>query len=841
MADPRVDSIRDGKGSEMANQFTLGLYLSTAIGLGLATPGFAQSSPDQTATSAAARQSDADSATGDIIVTARRTEERLQDVPISITVFSQEQLSQRNVVTATDLATYTPSLTSNARYGDQTASFAIRGFTQDSYTSPSVAVYFADVVAPRAQPNTGGGNGIGVGAFFDLQNVQVLKGPQGTLFGRNTTGGAILLVPRKPTSDLEGYVEGSIGNYNMRRFEGVINIPVSDTIRFRAGVNHQKSDGYIQNKSGIGPEDFSDTNYIAARASLAIDLAPNLENYTIVTYSRSNSHGMAQKIVVADGGFSTCGGPSSGAALAPLFASFACAQILRQQARGDGFYDVENNNQDPHLLLKQLQLINTTTWAVSDTMTIKNIASYQTFKQGQSINLNADNFSLGGQPLGVIDLYQDPARYNIAQWTGTEELQLQGRTTDDSLVYQVGAYYEQSGPIGGYGGTLASIFMSCTDTPALLCSNPLGFGFVNSSLTKTKFRNIGLYAQASYKLTDQLSVTGGIRYTIDKTSAVGATRVFQFLTPNTPTAVCANGNPGTSAAILANPDICTVSFSQDSKRPTWLIDIDYKPADDILLYAKYARGYRQGGINVSNTIPNAWGPEKVDNFEIGAKTSFRGAMPGYFNVAAFLSNFSNQQLQATLIPDGSNPLASPAATILNGGQSRIKGIEADAQISPFSGLVLNAGYAFLDTELRSVNFPLIPGYLPPLANASVGGPLVLTPRHKLTMTASYTLPLDESIGRVSVSATYTYTAKQLIGTPAQTPLNTLPATNLLNLNLGWSSIAGSPIDLALFATNVTNEKYQAYSGTSYASFGYDSYILGQPRMFGMRIKYRFGQ
>ena len=143
----------------------------------------------------------------EIIVTARRTEERLQDVPISITVYNQQQISNRNITNAADLATFTPSLSANTNFGQENSSFAIRGFTQDAGTQPSVATYFADVVAPRGPTQgTQAGDGAGPGSFFDLQNIQVLKGPQGTLFGRNTTGGAVLFVPQKPTSEFGGYV-----------------------------------------------------------------------------------------------------------------------------------------------------------------------------------------------------------------------------------------------------------------------------------------------------------------------------------------------------------------------------------------------------------------------------------------------------------------------------------------------------------------------------------------------------------------------------------------------------------------------------------------------------------
>jgi len=207
------------------------------------------------------------SALEEVIVTARRKEESIQDVPISISAFNQKQLEERNIVTASDLATYTPSLSSNERFGSDNSSFAIRGFTQELRTTASVGVYFADVVAPRGGGNITGGDGAGPGAFFDLQNVQVLKGPQGTLFGRNTTGGAVLLVPQKPTHNLEGYTEASAGNYDLKRAQGIINVPFGERARARFGVDYQRRDGYFRNVSGIGPDRLGDLEYISGRAS----------------------------------------------------------------------------------------------------------------------------------------------------------------------------------------------------------------------------------------------------------------------------------------------------------------------------------------------------------------------------------------------------------------------------------------------------------------------------------------------------------------------------------------------------------------------------------------------
>ncbi|MFC0204340.1 TonB-dependent receptor [Novosphingobium soli] len=835
----------------------LRLFLVASTSLVSCTPALAQSNPDE------------------IVVTARRVEERLQDVPISMTVFDDTQLDNRNVTSGADLATYTPSLSANSRYGPEAASFALRGFVQENFTSPSVAVYFADVIGPRAQGGTPGGNGAGVGQFFDLQNVQILKGPQGTLFGRNTTGGAVLIVPQRPKDELGGYLEGSYGNFDMYRLQGVLNVPLSDTFKVRLGFERHKRDGYLKNRSDIGPDALGDVNYWAVRAAVVADLTPNLENYTIVRYSHSDSNGITGKVTVAnaagcDQGVdrSRFGLPTAGTT-ASFLAPIACAQgIARSRSQNYGYWDVENGNPDPYLKIDQWSVINTTTWNASDTITIKNIASYQQFAQRQAFNIGADNYvipasnpnpAFRGLPFTWVGLAPDPNLPNVEQYTATEELQIQGRSSDGKLNYVLGGYYETSGPLSPFQGSYSPISytsnvtvapgvtipvlatISCTDLQALQCRgvDSLGTGrfpgLVQNSLTRYDYENIGFFAQGTYNLTDQLSVTGGIRYTIDKVTGEGATRQIFFYAPNTPTFTCA-AYPTRSAV---NPENCLTQIKQKSEKPTWLIDIDYKPIPDVLLYAKYSRGYRQGNVNASNTVPVAWGPEKVDAYEIGAKTSFRGTVSGYFNVAAFYNDFSDQQLAANLVPDPSIPnnTNSPAQAIVNAGKSKIQGVEIDAAINAY-GAGVSVGYAYLDTELKSYSPPVFAGYLPPTTGALVGGALPQSPKHRITITPSYTLPLDESLGQVTIAATYTYTAKQVASN--DTPLGILPSSNLWNLNLNWNSIGGSPVDLAGFVTNLTNEKYPIFVGNSWLSTGTESLILGQPRMYGVRLKVRFG-
>jgi iron complex outermembrane receptor protein len=823
------------------NKQFLSFFLSgTILGTGIAA-----------STPACAQNSDA-SATGDIVVTARRSEERLQDVPISITVMSQDALARRNIVSTADLGQYVPSLSSNQQFGPEKSSFVIRGFTQEGKTSPSVAVYFADVVAPRSFGGTTAGNGAGVGSLFDLQNVQVLKGPQGTLFGRNTTGGAILLVPAKPTNRFEGYVEGSLGDYNLRRLQAVLNVPLNDTILIRGGFDLNKRDGYIDNKSGLGPDKFGNTDYFAARLSLVANLTPDLENYTILSYSRSNTTG---DLAVLRACTDANGNPPD-PTIAPLAAAlnpFACAQVNRQNARGDGYWSGENSNPDPYDRTTQWQAINTTTWMASDTLRIKNIISYAEYRNSASFNLQGDNylFPPGLGPLSgtlftrTIELHPGFSGYNSAQSTFTEEFQIHGN--NGHLDWQAGAYFEISKPLDfntGYTG----IFLNCTDTQNFICTNPLGFGSISGSNVRTSFNNKGFYAQATYDFTSKLSLTGGIRYTIDKMDDLSENVNIDVPTPGIGVLSCQNrilfhGATLFDPLIVTNPEQCAVTIKKTWHKPTWLIDLDYKPSDNILLYAKWARGYRQGSINSNNIGLETVEPETVDTYEVGAKTSWHGLIPGYFDLAGFYNDFRNQQLAVnSVVAADFQGIVSPAQPIVNAGKSRIWGIEADASVTPFKGFRIDVGYAYLDTKLLSFTPPPTPIYYTVLLpTADVGEALALSPKNRVTVTGTYTLPLAESVGQISFGATFTHTDSNRAVSPEASPnFYLLAASDLLNLNADWRSVLGTSLDLSFFMTNVTNEKRFVYPITAFTTIGGEGGHLNQPRMFGFRLRYRFG-
>jgi iron complex outermembrane receptor protein len=792
-------------------------------------------------------------ASNDIIVTARRIEERLQDVPISITVVTPQTISNRNITSASDLATYTPSLSSSSRYGPEQATFNIRGFYQEQGTAPSVGVYFGDVVVPRASGTIVTAQGGGPGLLFDLQNIQVLRGPQGTLQGRNTTGGAILLVPQKPTDKFEGYVEGSYGNFDMKRVQAVVNVPINDTFRIRAGIDRMKRDGYLDNQSGIGPDRLANTDYIAARVSVVADLTPDLENYTIISYSRSHNNGSVAKALACDASLN-------------FLAALGCGQLARAQARGDGFWDVDNADPTSHYRATQWQIINTTTWSASDNLTVKNIASYGEVRAVTDSSLFGDNLQIPiapGVSIPVTGIVFHPGIYgdNTAESTFVDEFRLQGTALAGRLNWQAGAYFEFSDPLGT-NSQLTQIFAPCTDIYKFQCNaGPLGIGTLTDTSTADTFNDKGFYGQATYKLTDKLSLTGGFRYTIDHQTEVAENAQVNFPAPNTPLLQCQDLVKYNGPHYVSSPMECQEVFHQHSAKPTWLVDLDYKVTNDIMAYAKYSRGYRAGGINSTNVNSNntTWDPEKVDTYELGLKTSFRGAVHGSLNIAGFYNNFSNQQLSGLVYPTayGQSIGLAQNQVILNAGKSRIWGLEVEGSLSPFRGFRVDVGYAYLNTKLKSIqNFPGSIYYSPPqsqslsaqdcasnpqLKGVAACSDLEFAPRNRVSVTASYTLPLDKDVGAITFGANYTHSdANNSTSVLISPTLYRNTPENLVNLNASWTSILKSPIDASVFVTNLTNAK-DYIGNTGGISTGVDAVILAPPRMYGLRLRYNFGR
>ncbi len=811
--------------------YSVSMLAAAAVSAGLSSQVSAQQDAPKTQTSSRVME--------EIIVNARRREENLQEVPVSMTVLTQESLSNANITEAGDLATYTPSLMTNTRFGSDSTNFAIRGFSQELRTTSSVAVYFAEVVAPRGANTTQSGDGAGPGDFFDLENVQVLKGPQGTLFGRNTTGGAVLLTPKRPTDELEGYAEVSAGNYDLKRAQGVVNIPINESFRIRLGVDHQQRDGYLNNISDIGPDDFADQDYTAARVSVLWDITENLENYTIAKWVESSNNGSPYSLLACN----PAGQP---------FGSLCQADLDRRIASGNnGEYDVYNFIPESESELEQWQVINTTSWEINDDLTLKNIVSYAEFESTQAFALYGTDWrDFTGQHVSFAQI-NARATPTTSQKTWVEELQLQGTAFDESLTWQAGLYYERSEPIEPYGSQAPSS-LSC-DQSSVESSNPLdyrcndffgalfsggwtnptglppfSFGSVQNTPGGVTYTNKAVYLQGTYQFNDQWSTTAGIRYTNDETSGWVDETIYFF--------------PGTVAGGYYAPAATIQNYRKpetSSEEPTWLLGVEYKPTDDMMLYAKYSRGYRQGSVNLASI--EEWAihePEKVDTYELGLKTSFEGSIAGTFNVATFYNDFTNQQVQfGYLNSDGVG-----TTSILNAGASTIWGVEIDGALLLTDNFSVNYSYAYLNTNVDEINIPQAPypagvGIFSGTSTAE-DEPLSYAPENSLVIGLNYHIPVDESLGDIVTSLTYVYTDDMQAVSKDTSPYATLPSYELVNLNLNWRNVMSSPVDVSMFVTNLFDEEYLT-NITGNWSTGLEAGRVGVPRMYGARVRYNF--
>lgn len=796
-----------------------GFTLSAAIGLSLLGSGGVTSLHAEQASGRVLEE---------VIVTARRKLESVQDVPISMTVLNQTQIDAANLNNAGDLSLITPSLQSNNRFGPDSTQFSIRGFTQEGRTSASVGTYFAEVIAPRGANTSVSGDGAGPGDLFDLENVQVLKGPQGTLFGRNTTGGAVVLTPVKPTDEFGGYVEASSGNYGMWRTQGVVNIPMTDRARLRLGVDRMERDGYLHNRSGIGPKDMANVDYTSFRASLVLDLTESLENYTIIKYTESENNATPNSLFACN--------PES------FFGSYCMADLERRRASGTHeFYDVYSGVPDPLSEKKTWQAINTTTWEINDNLTVKNILSYAELEGNLRYDIYGTDWrqatGIGVQPVIVAMAGTSQARNVTDQKTWVEEFRLEGTAFDDRLDWQAGLYYEKSEPIDDYGSQ-SPAFISCdqstvsaADPYATRCNNLLFIGSISGTPGGVTYTNKAVYLQGTYAFNAQWSGTLGLRYTDDETEGYVNQFVYQYPTDF-------------SGGYFAPNNIYTEERrpKTSSEKPTWVIGVEYKPTEDSMLYAKYSRGYRQGSVNLAaDSGFDIHGPEKVDTYEVGAKTSFDYHVAGNFNIAFFYNDFADQQLQ------GGYFQASGVGTtsIINAGASTIWGAEIESTLLLTDNLTLNLSYTYLNTNVDELVVPDMP---PGLSNISTGfsliqaegDPLSFSPENQLVATATYRFPIDESLGDLNVALTYIYTDEMQATSAATSPLGVMPSYDLLNFNLNWSRVAGSDFDLSLFITNLTDEEYITNVTGNYYDLGLENGQIGVPRMYGMRLRYNFG-
>lgn len=731
----------------------------------------------------------------EIIVTARRVEENLQSVPVTASAFSAEGLRNASIQSPQDLQQAVAGVFLSGSASTTNAQYAIRGVTKPvaGAGAPGVVTYFADVPLPAYVSST---------PQYDISTIQVLKGPQGTLFGRNTVGGALLIYPVAPGYDFNGYVQASYGNYNSKRLEGALTIPLIDQhISLRVAGRFDRANGTVHNLGAGG--DLLNQHDNNVRASLLIEPLDGIKNITIFDYAeqpRGHSNG-----------------PAAIALASNLPVPFVQAQIALQQARGP--FTVDTGALAGYEGWRSWGITNRTDIDVGR-ITVTNIFGYR--------NVYQESYSsFDGLPGAFFDAYNE-----IKTQQYSDELQVQGKVFDDSLTWLLGAFYSDTPP------ALRAQQQSLTALGVPL--EPIPYNFYGE---KSK----ALFANLTYEIAPEVHVNGGFRYTWDRYSS------------------CGGGGEIAIPARIPSKDCLTrlaaaSKLSGKSSAPTWTIGADWKPVDQVFLYATSRRGYKSGGIN-SPTLGlgfapfQAFKPEKTTDVELGAKTDFKfGQIASRFNVSIFRSKTKDKQLIGTGISTASfqgaglacvapnftpfldgdcDPSNDPAGTVLTVGLGDVttKGLELDGTVSPLPGLIFTGSGTFLSGKSSNYNVPVaLAAFLPA---GSI--PLLFTPKTSFTGSVSYTRALPDNLGDVSVSTQYYRSGKVDFNGYISAPYD------VVNGRVDWNDIGGLPLDLGFYVRNLFRKEYVSGPALTVATaIPVSTVLFGPPRTYALELRYRFG-
>lgn len=760
-------------------------------------------------------QGDAAGTASDIVVTARRREERLQDVPVSVTAFSAEGLARSNVQTASDLRTVTPGFTIASEGGKDTMALTMRGIGNlpQGEGTPGVVMYVNNVPLPIVGSNI---------PTYDVSGVQVLKGPQGTLFGKNTLGGAVLVNTQEPTYDLSGYVQGIYGRYDHKELEGALNIPIVDgKVALRVAGQIRRQDPRIHAiDSGPG---FDDIHQDSFRVSLLLEPTDWIKSLTIYEYSKANE--LAGGLNLIRQNFPMA---AIDPGLAPLDVQIQ-EQLALQRQHEYGSFDGGVNG--GYANRKATSIINNTSLTFGD-ITVRNIFGFRKNYSDQLINTGATNLSL---PVGPG--LEVPFTLFYASQLGqrkylSDEFQILGEV--GNLNFIVGAYYNKDQSYGPSGSQFTAF--SVGGVPA------------NAITSHVTNENKALFGQIGYKITDRLTFNAGLRYSWDKVSACGGAIGTGYVDNDTCREV---------AALNIIDGVGTIK--NKGKAPSWTIGLDYKVNPDWLLYVVSRRGYRGANVNTpafesrfttggndplciygNGVCPDLrafqkTGKETVTDVEAGSKISFRsGEARGHFNISAFYSKYKNalQFLNVTgIVPNEAPDTPSNTAFGANISDQSIYGVEFEASVSPAPSFTASFNGAFTKVKIDKV---VLPAGIPTGITFSPENINKFTPSFSGTFAINWILPIHPADGDLVFDADLFSTA-DFGGQNGEK----LPGYNLVNSQLTWRNVASSGLDLGVFVKNVFNEKYYASASVLLKSFPISSAYLGEPRIWGVKARYSF--
>ncbi len=738
-------------------------------------PGGASAAPSQ--------QADETDAVGldDIIVTARKRSENIQETPVAVTAIGGQELTARGADNVSALQQIVPNVTFNPTASNSGSSNAavifIRGIGQSDFypqVDPGVGVYLDGVYISRT---TGA-----VLDSVDIAQVEVLRGPQGTLYGKNTIGGAISILSRRPASEFGGFVETTTGRYGRIDAKARIDLPISDTLRTAFSFATLNRDGYYRLLDRNGQSNgtrLGDVDALTARFAADFEPGGPLTFQVNADWTRRREESAGSTLLRIN--------PTG---LAPLVHNTVTAPTLVGGFGGQAFYDNQWLPQDPYTSysdparsrsnLDVFGVSLTADWDAADWMDIKSITAYRTSKSDS--DRDGD-----GSPLVILQ----PATL-IDQEQFSQELQFSGDLMDQRLRYLAGLYYLNEEVF--FDGPVNIAFVDTTNTAEIRNSSYAAFG------------------QLGYDLTDRLGVTLGARYTIDEKANDARVFATRLIDPGTLTPV-----PPVALPIQLLVD----DASRTDRKFTPAATVDFQFSDDVFGYVTYSQGFKSGGFSQRIAFPRAtapaFDPEEVENYETGLKIEAFDRRVR-INSAAFLTNYENLQV---IIFNNVEPQTQ------NGGRARIQGFETEVQANPIEGLDLSFALGYLDASYREIN----PGTLIP-----AGARLAYTSEWTLSSSASYEIVLA-GVGTLTPRLDWSYRSSSYLDA-----LNTAallqPAYSLFNGSVVFEDQAGR-YKVSAGVTNLTDERYLVGGFSDLAATGFVDGTYARPREWYLAARFNF--
>ena len=768
-----------------------------------------------------------------IVVTARKREENAQETPIAITAMSGDMIENRQIANVAQVASYAPNVNiqpvGNISGSSASLTAFIRGVGQTDFNitvDPGVGIYVDGVYVSRS-----------VGGLLDMADigsVQILRGPQGTLFGKNTIGGAIIVNSREPSDEFELKLEAATGRFNRADIKGIINIPISDTLAMRAVASYETRDGYqlrLVDGDRQGDKDSfagrvafkwepsdvftatlaGDVN-IRREATAASTLVENRDSPDLLqivttpngTFAFPSSNFGYNKL---GGGAGQCGAPGE---LAPVD-NPNCVSSRWVTGDIDTTWAGGPNQSDFDL------------WGTNLTMeydfgnvTLKSISAYRNQK-------STIEFDFDATPFEVLQLTN-----NIDLWQASQELQLVGSVLDDRIKFTLGGFYlkEKGEDI-----------------------EPLRFGFANFfSGGKINNDSYAGFLQATFEVTDRLSITPGIRYTdeikrFDPSAQVITRDYTAGLLPPYPDGVfiqysrcivgkdvpqlLPNGFPDPSCVPSAtnpggNHTLPAVEVSAKAKEWTPAVSANYKFSDDVMGYASYSKGFKNGGFSQrifpGELVTPAFTPEFVESYEVGLKTELFDRRVR-LNLAVFQSDYSDIQI---VVNEGIAP------KVRNGGKGRIKGFEIEGQAAPTDWLRIDYGVGYLDAGYRSVDPSAFP--------VTVDSKFAFVPEWTGTVAANATA-FDNENGKLVIRGDW-YHQSGTFKDAVNSPQLYQPAYSVFGANASYT-VPGDQITITAGVTNLTDERYIQGGYVDLNVGGVALATYSRPREWFLKIGYEY--